>query len=98
VRLRCVRAASFCKGRLLLRMKRRVGSHHKLRRFKVASVKFNVKSGKTGTLKLRLSRGATSVLRHKHRLRTTASARAKDANGHTYRDAVGITLKTRKRH
>jgi hypothetical protein len=79
-------------------MKRRVGRHHKLRRFKVASVKFNVKSGRTGTLKLRLSHGATSVLRHKHRLRTTASAKAKDANGHTYRDAVGLTLKLRTKN
>jgi uncharacterized delta-60 repeat protein len=98
VRLKCVRAASFCRGRLLLRMKRRVGRHHKLRRFKVASVKFNVKSGKTGTLKLRLSHGATSVLTHKHRLRTTASAKAKDASGHTYRDAVGLTLKLRTKN
>jgi uncharacterized delta-60 repeat protein len=97
VRLKCVRTASFCKGRLIVRMKRRVGSHHKLRRLTVASVKFNVKSGKTGTLNLRLSRRATGVLVHKHRLRTTASAKAKDASGHTYRDAVGLTLRTAHR-
>ena len=52
-----------------------------------------MKSGKTGTLRLRLSHPATSTLRHKRRLRTTASAKAKDAAGHTYRDAVGLTLK-----
>jgi hypothetical protein len=56
-------------------------------------LRFNVKSGKTGTLRLRLSHPATSTLRHKRRLRTTASAKAKDAAGHTYRDAVGLTLK-----
>jgi uncharacterized delta-60 repeat protein len=93
VRLKCVRTASFCRGRLVVRMKRRVGSHHKLRRFKVASVRFKVKSGKTGTLKLHLSHRASKTLATKHRLKTTASARAKDANGHTYRDAVGLTLK-----
>ena len=60
-------------------------------------MKFNVKSGKTGTLKLRLSHGATTVLAHEHRLRTTASAKAKDAAGHTYRDAVGLTPLTAHR-
>jgi uncharacterized delta-60 repeat protein len=95
VRLKCVRTAEFCRGRLIVRMKRRVGHRHKLRRLKVASVKFKVRSSKTGTLKLRLSQWATSVLAHKHRLRTFASAKAKDAAGHTYRDAVGLTLKTR---
>jgi uncharacterized delta-60 repeat protein len=93
VRLKCVRAQSFCKGRLLLRMKRRVGRHHKLRRIKVASVEFSVKSGKTGTLKLRLPHRARSVLAHKHLLRAAATATARDAAGHTYRDAVGLTLK-----
>jgi uncharacterized delta-60 repeat protein len=98
VRLKCVRAAVYCKGRLVVRMKRRVGHRHKVRRFTVASVTFKVKSNKTGTLKLRLSHRAAVLLRKKHRLRAAASAKAKDAAGHTYRDAVGLTLKQRRRH
>ncbi len=90
VHLKCVGTAVYCRGTLLVRMTRRVGRHHK--RYKVASVKFNVTSGKTGTLKLRLSHRAVTVLKRQHRLRTAASAKAKDAAGHTYRDAIGLTL------
>jgi hypothetical protein len=56
-----------------------------------------VETGKTGSIKLRLSRRASHALVHRHRLRASFSARAKDAAGHTYRDSVGRTLKAKKR-
>jgi hypothetical protein len=92
-----VRAQKFCRGRLTVKMKLRVGKRHKLRRFRVATAKFKVKTGKTGSIKPRLSRRASHTLVRKHRLRTSASAKAKDAAGHTYRDSVGLTLKAKKR-
>lgn len=92
--------AGGCTGVLKLKTARKVGTRvggRRKRVFKLGVRSFRVPGGRTGVVKVRVSRNAQAVLRRLRRVRIVATVTTREQTGKRRTDRRSLTLRTRPR-